>query len=102
MAGSLGAFSLPGSTMLLFSLLALGKLAQVELVDLKVVGGGGVQQLSRREIRLLMGNVGCMSREEYGTWTTPVSGALWQLSQPSASAQPQGKKQFPYTSCPHT
>lgn len=40
--GSLRAFSLPGSTMLLFSLLALGKLAQVELVDLKVVGGGGV------------------------------------------------------------
>lgn len=88
--------------MLLFSLLALGKLAQVELVDLKVVGGGGVQQLSRREIRLLMGNMVCMSREEYGTWTTPVSGALWQLSQPRASAQPQGKKQFPYTSCPHT
>lgn len=31
------AFSLPGSLMLLFSLLAWGELAQVELVDLKVV-----------------------------------------------------------------
>lgn len=89
--------------MLLFSLLAWGELAQVELMDFesgRVVGGGG-EQLSRREISLLMGNMVCVSREEYSTWTTPLSGALWQLSQPRASAQPQGKKQFSYTSCPH-
>lgn len=41
----LGTFIVPGSTMLLFALLAWGELAQVELMDLKVVewsvGAGG-------------------------------------------------------------
>lgn len=36
-AGAMGPLSLPGYTALLFPLLALGKLAQVEPVDLKVV-----------------------------------------------------------------
>lgn len=66
-----------------------------------VVGRGGIQWLSSRKISLLMGNMVYLSREECGTWTTPVSGALQQLSQPSTSAQLQGKKQFCYTSCPH-
>lgn len=61
-----GAFSLPGSTMLLFSLLAWGELAQVEPMDVKVVewlvGVGG--NCLGGEISLLMGNMVCVCARE--------------------------------------
>lgn len=70
--------SLLGSTMLLFSLLAWGDLAQVELMDFKVERRR--EQLYWREIHLLMGN---MVHEWRG---------MWHLDQPplwgSAAAEP--------------
>lgn len=65
------------------------------------VGVGGGEDCSGGKWVCWWG-IWCASRKEYDTWTTPLSGFLWQLSQPRASAQPQGKKQFSCTSYPHT
>lgn len=49
----------------------------------------------RWKISLLVGKILWIAKAEYGTWTTPVSGVLWQLNQPKASVQLQGEKKNP-------
>lgn len=82
--------------MLLFSLLVWGELAQVEFMDFKVV-----EWLVEVWANCPGGNM--FADGEYSVSVCggirhldhPLSGALWQLSQPKASAQPQGKNSFP-------
>ena len=84
-------FGLPGSTMLLFSFLAWGELAQVELTDFKVaewlagLGGGG---LSWREMSLLMGDMVCVGSNTAPGIPHPSPSTLNPLLWGSVAAEP--------------